>query len=119
MKRMSKLLKKCCKSINGMVIGLMSAAMCTSTALASSDSVSGGALTEAAKQGAEGISNEVKNMLPWLLLIVIIIGGLVLVLLGRRGKESVKELTPQIIIGVGMIIFGSAISAWLFGLFKG
>lgn len=118
MKMLKKIMEKCRKGINGIAIGLMSAAMCTTTALAGTD-VSGGALTEAAKQGAEGISNEVKNMLPWLLLIVIVLGGLSLVLLGRRGKESVKELAPQIIIGVCLIIFGSAIAAWLFGLFKG
>lgn len=118
MKRLRGTIGKCRKGINGIAIGLMSAAMCTTTALAGTG-VSGGALTEAAKQGADGISDEAKSMLPYLLVIVFVIAGLALILTGRRGKESVKELAPQVIVGVCFIVFGASIAAWVFGLFKG
>lgn len=111
-------IKKVCKRLNGAVMGLMTVCLCPSVALASSD-VTGGALTDAAKQGAEGLTSEFKNLLPWLIAIVVSVGGLVLIATGRRGKEGVKELAPQIVIGIAMIIFAIPIALWLFGIFKG
>ena len=118
METLKRNIKKVRKRLNGAVIGLMTVCLCPSIALAGSD-VTGGALTDAAKQGAEGITAELKNLLPWLIAIVVAVGGIVLIATGRRGKEGVKELAPQIFVGVAMIIFAIPIALWLFGIFKG
>lgn len=110
-------MKKIFKRVKGMGIAIMSMLLSTSAAFAESTNVSGGALTEAAKQGSEGIKNEVISVLPYLLLVVLLVAGVSLIVLGRRGKESVKELAPQVIIGIALILFASPIALWMIGLF--
>lgn len=111
-------MKKIFKAVRKMGIVVMSMLLSTSIAFAANTNVSGGALTEAAKQGAEGLSKEAVSALPYLLLIVLLVAGISLIVLGRRGKESVKELAPQVIIGIALVVFASPIALWMIGLFN-
>ena len=94
----------------------MSPLLLTGNAFAS-NSISGGAITDAAKQASDGISNESTSVLPYVLIIVLVVAGLSLILLGRRGKESVKELAPQVLLGIALIIFAAPIGLWMIGIF--
>lgn len=112
------MMKKFFNAIRKMISGISIACLSAASAFAANTDISGGALTNAAKKGAEGISNETVNMLPYLILIVLLVAGVSLILLGRRGKESVKELAPQVVIGIALIIFATPIAAWMIGLFS-
>ncbi len=111
-------MKKIFCVIKKVIVGTSIACIGAASAFAESTSVSGGALTEAAKKGAEGISKETVSVLPYLLLIVLLVAGVALILLGRRGKESVKELAPQVVIGIALVLFAAPIAAWMIGLFN-
>ena len=90
----------------------------TGFVLSSPLSAYAGAISDAGKKASEGIMDEAKSFLPYLLSIVLVIVGVMLIALGQRGKEGAKQQAPQVIIGIACIMFAGSVATLLVGWFK-
>ena len=93
------------------------AAMTAGVLISGGSSAFAGTLADAGSKASGKIQSEVVSALPFVLLIICVAGGLILLIRGRAGSETVKERAPWIVGGVILIIFASALSSWLIGLF--
>lgn len=74
-------------------------------------------LEDASKQAAEGIQVSVQGAVKWLLVIVMVVGGLIFIIGTSRQRETAKERAPGILLGVGMIVCAVPLAAIIFGWF--
>ncbi len=95
----------------------MSAAMCAVLTCAAPAFASGGALSSAANNAAQGIQAEAKSAVIPIVTIVLIIIGVMLIVGGQRGREMAKSQAFSTIIGIALIAGAGAIAAWSVGLF--
>jgi cytochrome b561 len=108
-------MKKMMKKMRTFIAGISIMMLNTAGAYASGSDSS--PLTSAAKKASDGIQAEGKNMVPYILIIALVIGGFVLIVGGQRGRETVKMNGLQTIVGVALIVGAAGIGTWLFGLF--
>lgn len=88
------------------------------TANAYASSITGGALTDASEKASSGIQDEALGMLPYVLIVLCLIGGFTLIVMGRKGREMVKDQSIPTIIGIAMVVCASGIAGWMTGLFN-
>lgn len=95
----------------------MSAVMGAVFASSSMAFATGGALSSAANNAAQGIQAEAKSAVVPIVTIVLIIIGIMLIAGGQRGREMAKSQAFSTIIGIALIAGAGAIAAWGVGLF--
>jgi type IV secretory pathway VirB2 component (pilin) len=75
-------------------------------------------ITDAAKKADAGIWGTAKGVVPSILGIVIVIGGMLLIAGGEKGKEGVKSKVAVVLIGVGLVVFAPSIVTVINGWVK-
>lgn len=67
--------------------------------------------------GVEGIIADFTPYLPVLIVIVVVIAGLALLLLGKKGRELVKDNIFTVLIGIAFILGAAAYASYLVAKF--
>lgn len=67
-------------------------------------------LEQAAKSAGTGIEASGKGMLRWLVVGVLVIGGIILIVGGERGKETVKGKALPVIGGIALVLMASGLA---------
>lgn len=111
MKKLKNLQKK-------VITSLTTACPFLFTANAYASGIIGGALTDAAEKASGGIQDEALGILPYVLIVLCLIGGFTLIVMGRKGRELVKDQAIPTIIGIAMVVCAGGIAGWMFGLFN-
>ncbi|NLD50691.1 MAG: hypothetical protein GX660_26415 [Clostridiaceae bacterium] len=75
-------------------------------------------LEEAAHDAATGIESSGKGMAKWLVMGVLVVGGIILIIGGEKGKESVKSKAPWVIGGIALIMLAAGLATLFTGWFQ-
>lgn len=74
-------------------------------------------IEDASKQAAEGVQSSAQGAAKWLLVIVLVVGGLIFIAGSSRQRETAKERAPGILLGLAMIVCAVPLAGIIFGWF--